>query len=866
MCRVDPENPECMFPINKSVPKIVTLRAKDVAGMPIYKEMHDGDDKKLRVKVMGFKTFCSGKYLFLVQYLQWRSDCSTPLGIIIGKLPQINTLEAGMEILFAEHGIRKPFDEESKLEVRRKFPTNWSVPYEEYQTRQKIEGAFTIDPETSKDLDDALTVEQIEGSVYRIGVHIADVSFFVEEGTALDKDAFFRCTSYYPGHDYESVPMLPPELSGNHCSLLPGMDRLSVSVFLDLSDKGELVAEPTMKRTIVRSCCRLSYGDAQKIIDGQDCTTQRIPFDTAENIRSLSFLAQRRRFLRLRGASFDHWSNCDHDPENFKAHEMVEEMMILANQQVANRLFTERPDVTPLRVQLPPKEHRLKEWTEKYGQYMKYLLFIRGFYSEETLTKMTREVKVSEAAEFKVQQSVWQEICDAEKANDQAKLQFLICNESHHPQLVVANCEFRRLQPKAQYACSVDQRDEKNVHFSMGMSHYTHFTSPIRRFIDIQVHRILLGLIQESHGSEKISKDQVGKVCRRSTFAQENSRKFDKGCKKVQVAAKLKVRSQKTKAVLSLIESHSICLEILDQEYNQLSANQRRIKLSKLKPIDTVVNKDLTEIEVTWKQRLYVAPQKGSWDGSQTKSEKDEVNNLLANGMGEKKDVLDLPVTNWLQILRAVQEENFKELRKLIRNTDADCVLRQRAQQRGFNHKTAETKDNIAFFYEMRLALRKFDVVNVQLTAQMKDGVLHPEVQLFMVSHNFHICIEHQNYPKHCFATTSRSKASKKRYESVEHYIRAWEPVLAMEAATGAVEESDEFTIHNLELQWTKHSGAKVEVSFSLPKEYCSDGQIEFYDGDFVCVRVCKDQYMTHSEHLNAGPESTSDVSILFLA
>ncbi|XP_068760491.1 3'-5' exoribonuclease HELZ2-like isoform X4 [Montipora capricornis] len=861
VCRVDPENPECMFPINKSVPKIVTLRAKDVDGMPIYKEMHDGDDKKLRVKVMGFKTFCSGKYLFLVQYLQWRSDCSTPLGIIIGKLPQINTLEAGMEILFAEHGIRKPFDEESKLEVRRKFPTNWSVPYEEYQTRQKIEGAFTIDPETSKDLDDALTVEQIEGSVYRIGVHIADVSFFVEEGTALDKDAFFRCTSYYPGHDYESVPMLPPELSGNHCSLLPGMDRLSVSVFLDLSDKGELVAEPTMKRTIVRSCCRLSYGDAQNIIDGQDCTTQRIPFDTAENIRSLSFLAQRRRFLRLRGASFDHWSNCDHDPENFKAHEMVEEMMILANQQVANRLFTERPDVTPLRVQLPPKEHRLKEWTEKYGQYMKYLLFIRGFYSEETLTKMTREVKVSEAAEFKVQQSVWQEICDAEKANDQAKLQFLICNESHHPQLVVANCEFRRLQPKAQYACSVDQRDEKNVHFSMGMSHYTHFTSPIRRFIDIQVHRILLGLIQESHGSEKISKDQVGKVCRRSTFAQENSRKFDKGCKKVQVAAKLKVRSQKTKAVLSLIENNSICLEILDQEYNQLSANQRRIKLSKLKPIDTVVNKDLTEIELTWKQRLYVAPQKRSWDGSQTKSEKDEVNNLLANGMGEKKNVLDLPVTNWLQILRAVQEENFKELRKLIRKTDADCVLRQRAQQRGFNHKKAETKDSIAFFYEMRLALRKFDVVNVQLTAQMKDGVLHPEVQLFMVSPNFHICIEHQNYPKHCFATTSRSKASKRRYESVEHYIRAWEPVLAMEAATGAVEENDKFTIHNLELQWTKHSGAKVEVSFSLPKEYCSDGQIEFYDGDFVCVRVCKDQYMTHSEHLIAGPESTSDVS-----
>ncbi|XP_068674039.1 3'-5' exoribonuclease HELZ2-like [Montipora foliosa] len=860
VCRVDPENPECILPINKSVPRIVTLRAKDVNGMPIYKKMRDGDDDKLRVDVMGFEKFCSGKYLFLVQYLQWRSDCSSPLGIIIGKLPQINTLEASMEILFAEHGIRKPFNEESKLEVRRKFPKNWSVPDEEYQTRQKIEGAFTIDPETSKDLDDALTVEKIEGSVCRIGVHIADVSFFVEEGTALDKDAFFRCTSYYPGHDYESVPMLPPELSENHCSLLPDMDRLSVSVFLDLSDEGELVAEPKIERTIVRSCCRLSYGDAQKIIDGQDCFTQQIPFNTAENIRLLSFLAQRRRLLRLRGASFDHWSNCDHDPENFKAHEMVQEMMILANQQVANRLFTEFPDVTPLRVQLPPKEHRLKEWTEKYGKYVKYSLLIRGFYSEETLKKMTKDIKVSEATEFKVQQSVWHEICDAEKANDQARLQFLICNESHHPQLVVANCEFRRLQPKAQYACSEDQRQENNVHFSMGMSHYTNFTSPIRRYIDIQGHRILLGLIQGSHGSEKVSKDQVGKVCRRSTFAQENSRKFDKGCKKVQVAAKLKVRSQKTKAVLSLIEDHSICLEILDQEYNQLSGNQRRIKLSSLKPFDRGVNKDLTEIKFTWKQRLYVAPKKGSRDGSQRKSEKDEVKNLLVNGMGEKEDVLDLPGRNWLQILRAVQEGNSKELGKLIRKTDADCMMRQRAQQRGFNPKTAETKDNMDFFYDMRLVFRRFDVINVQLTAQMNRGVLHPEVQLFMVNPNFHICIEHQNYPKDCFATTSRSKASRKKYSSVEQYIRAWEPVLAMEAATGAVEESDEFTIFNLELHWTKHSEAEIEVSFRLPEEYCAAGQIEFYDGDFVCVRVCKDQCVTHTEHLIGGPQSSSDV------
>ena len=136
--------------------------------------------------------------------------------------------------------------------------------------RIKINNAVTIDPPTSLDLDDALTIERNSSSTFLVGVHIADVSFFVKPNSPLDHEAFLRCTSYYPGEGQENVPMLPSELSEGHCSLLPNEDRLAISVFVTLDEEGRMSDGPNIKRTIVKSCCRLSYAEAQMIIEKKD--------------------------------------------------------------------------------------------------------------------------------------------------------------------------------------------------------------------------------------------------------------------------------------------------------------------------------------------------------------------------------------------------------------------------------------------------------------------------------------------------------------------------------------------------------------------------------------------------------------------
>ena len=193
-----------------------------------------------------------------------------------------------MEILLAEYGIRKSFRDDCERQVRTKFPSSWSIPPQERKSREVIKGAFTIDPENSKDLDDALSLQRLSRSVYRVGIHIADVSYFVEAGSHLDKEALFRCISYYPGQEYPNVPMLPPELSEKHCSLLPGKDRLCLSVLLDMSEDGKCLGEPQIKRTIVTSSHQLTYSDAQKVIDAKQSSQNQFPESVESDIQALS--------------------------------------------------------------------------------------------------------------------------------------------------------------------------------------------------------------------------------------------------------------------------------------------------------------------------------------------------------------------------------------------------------------------------------------------------------------------------------------------------------------------------------------------------------------------------------------------------
>ena len=156
------------------------------------------------------------------------------------------------------------------------------------------------------------------------------------------------------------------------------------------------------------------------------------------------------------------------------------------------------------------------------------------------------------------------------------------------------------------------------------------------------------------------------------------------------------------------------------------------------------------------------------------------------------------------------------------------------------NEKAApSSEETVDHFYEKSVALRKYEFFSVQLCPHMTRGILQPDIQMFKADPHINICIEHHRYPRESFAHTARYQASRERYGTIDEYVRAWKPVLAMEAATEAVKENDGFIIEDLNVTWKNElEDDNVSGLFTLPWSYCDSRQLTFFSGDLACIRV----------------------------
>jgi len=312
----------------------------------------------------------------------------------------------------------------------------------------------TIDPEDAKDFDDAVSFEALPGGLMRLGVHIADVSHYVREGSALDEEAFDRGTSVYMVN--EVIPMLPERLSNDLCSLKPGVDRLTYSAIMDVSPDGKVV-DYTITKSVIHSARRFTYEEVQKIIEeGKG--------EFAEVILPLHKLSQTLLKRRRRNGSIDF----DTGEAKFRfdaaglptqivkkirldSHRLVEECMLLANKTVAKHIGGTRAEAGArpfiYRVHDLPDPSRLTDLANFVKQFG-YSLNVKDGFSSKDLQRLLDKVEGSEVEN-------------------------------------VINEVALRSMAKAIYS-------EKNIgHFGLAFKFYTHFTSPIRRYPDLVVHRLL---------------------------------------------------------------------------------------------------------------------------------------------------------------------------------------------------------------------------------------------------------------------------------------------------------------------------------------------------------------------------------------
>ncbi len=412
----------------------------------------------------------------VVEVYDWGGPNRNPVGKVVELLGAAGSNETEMHAILAEFGLPWNFPEAVENESKA-LPDE--IPASEIAKRKDFRKVttFTIDPIDAKDFDDAISVKDLGKGLWEIGVHIADVSHFVTEGTELDKEALQRGTSVYLVD--RVVPMLPERLSNNLCSLVPNKDRLTFAAVFVMNEKAEIQSE-WFGRTIIHSDRRFSYEQAQEILEGAegDFKSELLLLNQLAHILKNERFANGAIGFETPEVKFvldDRGTPLGISPKIRKdAHKLIEEFMLLANRQVARFMHNQRKgkekNTVVFRVHEPPQEERIKifsAFARKFG----YRLSLEGDELAESLNHLI------ESVQGKPEEDLLQNLA-------------------------------LRTMSKARYTT------EPIGHFGLAFDHYSHFTSPIRRYPDLMVHRLLQHYLDKG---EPVDRDVWEPMCKQSS-------------------------------------------------------------------------------------------------------------------------------------------------------------------------------------------------------------------------------------------------------------------------------------------------------------------------------------------------------------
>ena len=419
----------------------------------------------------------------VVKIIEWPDKAKNPIGQVIDILGRSGENNTEMHAILAEFGL--PYSYPKNVEAAAdKIPDE--IPAEEIARREDFRDVttFTIDPKDAKDFDDALSIRSLGGGQWEVGVHIADVTHYVKEGTVIDKEAERRATSVYLVD--RTIPMLPERLCNLLCSLRPNEEKLAYSVIFQMNDKAEVQASRIV-HTVIKSDRRFTYEEAQQVIETGEG-------DYKYELLELDRLAKQLRERRMAGGAleFDRVEVKFEIDEKGKplrvyfkeskdANKLVEEFMLLANRTVAEAVGRvpkgKKAKVFPYRIHDLPDPAKLDTLAQFIGRFG-YKLRTAGSRSDlsKSINRLLTDVK------------------------------------GKKEQNLIETVSIRAMQ-KACYSTH-------NIgHYGLGFEYYTHFTSPIRRYPDMMVHRLLTKYLDE-HG-RTVSEKKYEDLCEHSSAMEQ---------------------------------------------------------------------------------------------------------------------------------------------------------------------------------------------------------------------------------------------------------------------------------------------------------------------------------------------------------
>lgn len=632
----------------------------------------------------------------------------------------------------------------------------------------------------------------------------------------------------------KNLLMFPEELSTGHFSLLSGQESRVISLMFKVDkETHEIIDEPTFHLSLISSNKQLSYEEAEKIITEKYMEESR--FDTVEDCLTVAYcFAKTQRRARL-----EDWAYSQSDDYRVagrrKAHLMVEELSVLYNKHASEYLTDSMKtrEYTPLRCQQEPDLEKV----EKFKENCKHLIP----FSFHVNPKVKIDEPTNSLEGFQVLTKVWTDIQAAAKENDLDKMVDLVAADDIHPQLQKVINQFKRCSNKAYVICSNSSPQARVGHYSLNIKNYTQASSPIRRYMDIILQRLLHCVI--CNKANQYTQARITDMCSQFQENLTKARVYEQKAEELAFTVSTRHQNPSKLAIIVHTDKDGDGFEVMFPFNRSVFQRSMPIRYADLQLEDQPLFNDADHsVTLKWKKRICIA-----------ESSKVQLN---LNTTPDCGPCVKIPLKAWRDAMEAIGNQDLDRAKSLLLEVNTQTwdnpmplpptpPVSSKSTNCFSPEKQEVSKKLSDSWKNVDLHLKPGDRLQIQMTSEKRRGFHTPTIQLVHIKQHFEICIDHIHRPVECFSKPSRDM-SNIFYNNVNQYKEIWKPLCEMESASTAVDDCESVIIENLEINFSQIYD-KLTGTFFLPELWTRE--FEFSLGDcFLCIRKRNLELTTTSE------------------